>query len=120
MLPGSVRIRLWLSGTGDVVLEQLQADEVSVDHSGVGTIRLSGDVDEQRVFASGVGGGYEGGELVCRTAMVEASGTGKVIVWVTEDLEINVSESGAVAFYGSPAVDQEISGSGTVKPLGSK
>lgn len=108
-----------LSGTGDIAINQLQANEVTVEHSGVGTIRLAGEVDEQQVVTSGVGD-YDGGELASRTARVEAYASGAATVWVTDELELLVSESGAVAFYGSPAVDQEVSGLGAVTPLGSK
>lgn len=117
-LDGAV-VEVALSGTGDIAINQLQADEVTVDHSGVGTIRLAGEVDEQQVVTSGVGD-YDGGELATRTARVEASASGEATVWVIDELEVFVSESGAVAFYGSPTVDQEISGLGAVTPLGNE
>jgi hypothetical protein len=108
-----------LSGTGDITIDQLQAEQVTVDHSGVGTVRLVGEVGEQRVAVSGVGG-YDGSELASRIGQVEAWGTGKAMVWVTDELQLVVSESGAVEFYGSPTVNQEVSGSGTATPLGDK
>lgn len=108
-----------LSGTGDITIDQLQAEQVTVDHSGVGTIRLVGEVDEQHVAVSGVGG-YDGSDLTSRVGRVEASGTGETTVWVTDALELVVSESGTVDFHGSPTVNQEVSGSGTVTPLGDK
>lgn len=108
-----------LSGTGDISIDRLQADELTVDLIGVGTIRLVGEVEEQQVVVSGVGD-YDGGDLPSRTAKVKTSANGKATVWVTDELEITVSDSGAVAFYGSPVVDQEVSGLGAVTPLGSK
>jgi hypothetical protein len=117
-LEGTV-VAVVLSGTGDISINQLHANAVTVNHNGVGTIRLEGEVDEQQVVTSGVGD-YDGGELASRKAIVEASESGKATVWVTDELELLVSDSGAVAFYGSPAVDQEVSGLGAVTPLGSK
>ena len=113
----SSAIEVVLSGTGDIIINQLRADEVTVNHTGVGTIQLTGETDQQEVVASGTGD-YDGADLVSRTATVEASGLADVTVNVTDDLQITVSESGAVAFYGSPTVDQDVSDSGDVTALG--
>lgn len=108
-----------LSGAGDITIDELQVERVTVGHGGVGTIRLAGAADEQNVTVSGVGS-YDSGELASRIAQVEASGTGKATVWVTDDLTLIVSESGSVQFYGSPTVTEDISGLGNVAPLGDK
>ena len=112
----SSAIEVVLSGTGDVVIKQLRADEVTVNHTGVGTIQVAGETDLQEVVASGTGD-YDGSDLVCRTATVEASGLAEVTVNVTDDLQITASDSGAVSFYGSPTVEQDISDSGVVTAL---
>lgn len=106
-----------LSGTGDVIVGQLRADAVTVNHTGVGVIRLTGETDRLMVVASGTGD-YDGSDLVGRTATVEASGLAEVTVNVTDNLQITASDSGAVAFYGSPTVEQDISDSGVVTALG--
>ncbi len=108
-----------LSGTGDITVEQLQADQLTVEHRGAGTIRLAGRADDQQVTASGVGD-YDGEELASRTARVEVAGTARATVWVTDQLELLVSDSATASFYGSPAIQQEVSGSGTVNALGDK
>lgn len=108
-----------LSGTGDIRIEQLRAADLTVDHRGVGTIRLTGEADRQIVSASGVGE-YDGAGLISREAEVRAFGSGEVTVHVTDALEVVVSESGSVAFYGAPQVEQEVSDSGEITSLGER
>lgn len=108
-----------LSGTGDITIDDLRVERVSIVHSGVGTIRLAGEVDDQQVSVSGVGE-YDGADLLSRVAVIEASKMGEATVWVTDDLTCVVAESGLIEFYGTPAVDQRLSGSGSTAALGDK
>jgi hypothetical protein len=107
------------SGVGDIRIDVLRADQLVVDHRGVGNITVSGEVDDQQVWVSGAGE-YNGAELVSRVAEVQAAGTGKVTVWVSEELSSTVSDLGRVAFYGAPEVDQQVSGSASMIALGVK
>ncbi|MDH3194409.1 MAG: DUF2807 domain-containing protein, partial [Acidimicrobiia bacterium] len=107
------------SGVGDIRIDVLRGDQLIVDHRGVGHITVSGEVDDQQVSVSGTGE-YDGAELVSRVAEVQATATGKVTVWVTDELSSTVSELGRVAFYGAPEVDQQVSGSASMIALGAK
>jgi hypothetical protein len=108
-----------VSGAGKVVLRSLSADDLTVEHSGVGLCELSGRVRRQQVALTGAGE-YDAAELESDTAEVAVTGLGKATVWVHEDLQIRLSGAGAVHYYGRPQVDEDISGAGRVKSLGSR
>ncbi len=45
---------------------------------------------------------------------LHVSGSGEVVVAVSDELMIDISGSGSVTYIGDPKVEQEISGSGKV------
>lgn len=112
-------VAIVLSGTGDISIDLLTADDLKVEHRGVGTIRLSGETEHQTFMGFGVGD-YDGADLVSKTATVDASGSSAATVNVTDELQITVSESGAVSYYGPAVVEQSISDLGTITNLGAR
>jgi len=126
-----------LSGSGEIVGDRLEADELTVDVSGSGNVEL-GDLDVERfVYAlSGSGratvrgravlqeveisgsGRLDAGDLRSDEAVIDINGSGRAIVWASERLEVDVSGSGNVQYYGTPEVDQNVSGSGSIESLG--
>lgn len=131
--------RASLSGSGDIVVDGLETDELTVEISGSGdleatdlladsfTYRLSGSgratlagkVERQDVEISG-SGRLEAEDLRSAEASIEISGSGRAVLWVTDQLDVQISGSGDVQYYGSPEVTQDVSGSGNIKGLGDK
>jgi hypothetical protein len=125
---GSVTMNGWnaphitisITGTVDMDVTDLRATTLDVGLSGVGNLRLTGSVDDQTVEVSGTGS-YMAGDLSSNTADVTLSGVGAATVWATERLGTELSGTGSVSYYGSPAVTGgPPSGTGSVTPLGSK
>jgi hypothetical protein len=116
---GSERLSVVLTGAGDVNVDSLEVGELSVRLDGVGTITLAGTADRQEVTVAGVGS-YEGSAVATRSAIVEARGGAAAVVWVSEELDAVAVDAGAISYYGSPVVTEEVSGGGSVTALGAK
>lgn len=107
-----------LNGTGGIDINSLNARNSMVYFSGVGDVELTGEVDEQVVFISGVGD-YFAAELESQTGKVEVDGgPNTVTVWITDKLDVSIYGRNTVRYYGNPDVDQEISNLGKLIHLG--
>jgi hypothetical protein len=113
-------LRLTISGSGDIVVEQLSASDLNATLSGSGSMQLAGQAERQVVSLPG-SGNYEAGDLESQSAEVTLAGSGNVTVWVREALDVRLSGSGTVNYFGTPTVGQrDISGSGDINPMGEK
>ena len=102
-----------LSGAGDVEVLHLDGESWSVNLSGAGNITVSGKVDTQTIVISGAGG-YNAEALASQQATIEHSGAGMAVVQVSDTLDVNISGLGSVEYIGEPAVNQTITGLGSV------
>ena len=80
----------------------------------VKTLRTKND---QEIELSSVGT-YSAGGLESARARIALSGAGTATLWVTEELDVDISGVGSVDYYGDPVVAPEISGLGRLNPLG--
>jgi len=106
-----------LSGAGSIEVDDLQADKLEVLLSSAGAIVVAGEVNSQEITISGVGS-YESGDLLSNTASVAMNGAGSAVLWVLDELDVEVTGIGSVSYYGSPQVSQNISGLGSVNSKG--
>lgn len=102
-----------VSGSGSVTAVDVVANGFEVDISGSGAVTLEG-VSEDLDLSIGGSGAFEGEGFVAATGTVSVSGSGDVVVNVTDDLDVDVSGSGSVEYIGDPAVSTSISGSGEI------
>ncbi len=109
----SVRFR----GAGEMNIQSLDAISLELFHDGAGMIELQGQVTEQHVNVRGVGS-YDGTKLKSENAYVELRGTGRIVIQVSEYLDIRASGLGRVEYYGKPKVRKQISGLGSITHLG--
>ncbi len=124
-----------LSGAGSIECDNFNVESLSVDSSGVGSIKinitasnleigisgagklnLSGKVDTQQLNISGVGS-YDAKELVSKDCKISISGAGRAVVNVTQTLDVEMSGFGKVDYIGNPSVTQNISGGGSIKSI---
>ncbi len=108
-----------LSGSGNLTLEDLQAETLEVAISGFGNTEVSGKVTDLNVDISG-SGNFKGGELSSKTASVAVGGLGGATVWADSTLDVRITGSGNVKYYGVPQVTEAISGLGELESLGNK
>jgi hypothetical protein len=107
-----------ISGGGDVDVEGLEGEALTVVISGLGDLHIEeGEVEEQEILISG-GGNYRARGMDSAEAEVRLSGLGSATVRVRDNLKVTISGGGSVEYFGSPAVEQDISGLGHVKQIG--
>ena len=112
------RFEIDISGAGDINFDELEATQLDVSISGLGSLTIDeGEVEEQEIHISG-GGDYNAGDLESVRTEVFLSGLGSATVRVEEHLSVDISGAGSVEYYGSPSVDQNISGVGHVEQAG--
>jgi hypothetical protein len=108
-----------ISGSADIEIANLAAQNLDVDVSGSADIQLSGVVDTQRIYVSG-SCSNNSPDLQSRIAIVDISGSSESTLWVTERLILDISGWGYFRYFGNPSTSVEISGDGDVVSMGSK
>lgn len=113
----SVRLYLKISGSGDINLQEVNADDLDAKISGSGEMTISGgSVHNETLNISG-SGNMDFINLKAENADIALSGSGDAQVYVTHYLNAKISGSGNIYYKGTPAIDADISGSGSVKRL---
>ena len=97
----------------------LTVTDLVVKAEGTGDINLAGNVETQEITRVGTGD-YDAADLESKTAKVEAVGTGNVVVWVLDSLDVDITGTSKVSYYGSPNVTQNITATGSLTSLGDK
>jgi len=106
---------LLLTGSGDIVVENLNADRFRCVIQGSGDIRAEGRARELQIRVSG-SGDIDARHLIAQDAFVRVSGSGDVDVFAAEAFEGRVSGSGDISYYGRPdRTSVHVSGSGDIK-----
>ncbi len=127
-----------INGSADVVSDGLNLDEldikinasgsatvtnitavrgIEITINGSGEVTMSGDAPDQKVLIN-ASGSFDGKDLKGTNGEVEISGSGEVIINVTDTLDVNIVGSGEVNHVGEPQdVKQQVIGSGSVIQL---
>jgi len=108
---GTLEIRI--DGTGNVATDGLRADKLTVDISGTGDYTRAGAADSQHVSITGAGN-YFAKQLRGTQADISIAGTGSATVRVSDSLNAEIEGTGTILYVGSPQVQQQVSGIGTV------
>jgi hypothetical protein len=128
--------RITSTGSGRVEAEGLRGDRLLVSSSGSGGIQLD-DVRVNRLSVAVQGsvaaagrvtlldanlagsGPLEARQLESDEASVTVAGSGSANLRVRRQLDVNLSGSGSVLYYGNPRVVQSVTGAGEVRRVGS-
>jgi hypothetical protein len=116
---GADNLNISTSGTGSVSIGSLTTTDLVVNAKGTGDIKLAGNVESQEITRVGTGD-YDAADLESKTAKVEATGTGSVVIWVLDALDVEITGTSEVSYYGSPDVTQKVTGNGSLTSLGDK
>jgi hypothetical protein len=105
-----------LSGSGDISMEGLRADELDVDISGSAKVTIaSGAVGEAEISQSG-SGDFVAEDLAIDELDVSKSGSGNTYVGELGEVSVRSSGSGDVVYSGSPRMGEiKISGSSSIR-----
>jgi hypothetical protein len=108
---GELTIRV--DGAGILNLS-LQAEELDLQLDGAGAVNLSGKVNKQRLELSGAGN-VDAFELQSKDCDISLSGFGSAQVFVTDNLNAEVSGVGSIRFKGDPRnIKREVTGLGNI------
>lgn len=107
---------LSVSGSGNINISDLSAQQVKTAISGSGDITLSGKTTAQDLSVTISGSGnLKGMDYSAQDVSVKLVGSGNVGIEAKNNLYIRLAGSGNVTYKGNPAVDQSTTGSGSVK-----
>ncbi len=110
------KVRIDLAGNNKAELD-ISCKDLEVDMSGSSRLNIKGDSKKASFDISG-SGTVEAEEFQTETTDLDVSGSAEALVNATEELNVDVSGSAQVRYAGNPGkVNQEVSGSATVKPL---
>lgn len=102
-----------MSSAGDLRLE-LEADEVTIDISSAGNAYLKGTTNNLRADLSSAGN-LDAYDLVTKTADVSVSSAGHANVHVTDEAKFRSSSAGDINYMGDPRIlEMHSSSAGTI------
>ena len=107
--------RVYLRGSGDILVERLDAESFEFKLAGSGRLVAEGSTDELELRLSG-SGDIDTRDLIAQEAYVSISGSGDVRVHAEESFDGRISGSGDIAIYGDPSdFSKSVSGSGSIR-----
>jgi len=105
-----------VSGSGNIKLSDLSAEQVKSTISGSGNIILAGKSAAQDLSVAISGSGnLKGLDFNADDVTVRVSGSGNIGIQANKNLYVRLSGSGNVTYKGQPMIDSSISGSGKVR-----
>jgi len=105
---------LTLTGSGNIVVDGIEAERLDVALPGSGTLTGSGTAARLDVTVSG-SGTVQFTRLVANDARAVVSGSGSIFITTTESLDASVSGAGAILYAGNPEdVTKSVTGSGAI------
>lgn len=107
-------LALKVNGSGSINIAQVNGSSIAASISGSGSISVNGGaVNNESLHISG-SGNIDLQQVMAKYVATKTSGSGKTSVYVTDNLDVEISGSGDVYYLGNPSVHSYISGSGNV------
>lgn len=106
-------LNIRLEGSGKIFLAQVNCNKIKTKISGSGEVEISGTANETDFDISG-SGDIHSYNLLQDTCYADISGSGDMYINVVKFLDVKISGSGKVHYYGNPDVNTNITGSGAV------
>lgn len=108
-------LALELAGSGETRIAALRARSLEARLAGSGLLAIDGGaVERQHVLIAGASD-YQAPRLASRQAEVDIAGSGDAELAAAQRLVARIAGAGNVRYRGHPAVEQDISGAGTVE-----
>ncbi len=105
---------LTLTGSGNIVVDDIRAENLKVRLPGSGTLTGSGTATRLDVTVSG-SGAVQFTRLVANDVSAGVSGSGSIFITATKTLDASVSGSGVIIYVGNPQdVTKSVTGSGAI------
>ncbi len=109
---------LAVSGSGNIEIDELDSKKLKAAISGSGNIKLEsgGVADELSVAISG-SGNFDGLGFEADQVNVKTSGSGNCTITSNGAIKARIAGSGSVLYKGGASIDATVAGSGRVKEL---
>ncbi len=105
---------LTLTGSGNIVVDGIEAESLSVTLPGSGTLTASGTATRLDVTISG-SGTVQLTRLIANDVRASVGGSGSIFVTATRSLDALVSGTGSILYAGNPRdVTKNVTGTGTI------
>lgn len=108
----SDEMSIGVSGSGDILIKDLQVTECDIRIAGSGDVEVAGVSKEELEISISGSGDANTAELESQEVDVHISGSGSAKVWATKELDTSIAGSGTVYYKGNPIIDARSSGSG--------
>ena len=105
-----------IGGDGDVVLDDLDAQELVLELHGAADLDASGAVDRLTATIEDAGNA-DLRDLEVREARVVVDGAGDAELNVSDELDVSVQDAGDVSYLGDPDVRSDVSGAGEIRRI---
>jgi hypothetical protein len=113
-LPGRAFRRIGLSGSGKLIMENVNQPDLDFRISGSGSVRAQGTVDHATISVAGSGDARLA-DLAMKELTAKISGSGKVEAAPKDAADIKISGSGDVRLLSRPThLSSRVSGSGRI------
>jgi Putative auto-transporter adhesin, head GIN domain len=108
-----------MNGAGSMALNGLNLGSFKCNLSGAGSINANGTSKAVDLQMDGLGS-FNGGDLHSQTASVRLDGLGSATVWADTTLTAELNGLGSITYYGNPQVTKTVDGLGTINHAGNK
>ncbi|MCB1917815.1 MAG: DUF2807 domain-containing protein [Rhodocyclaceae bacterium] len=108
------RLRLELDGSGNIVIEGLDAARLETQLTGSADFTVGGGRVAQQILHATGSGDYASGEMQSATARIELAGSGNATVRASQQIDVLSTGSGDLHYLGNPRIEQRVEGSGDV------
>jgi hypothetical protein len=115
----SAEIKLNISGSGSIRMQQLESPNISSVITGSGDIKLAGNNNDHGMLKTTItgSGSFKAEELPVDNADITITGSGSASINVVKELETNITGSGSVLYKGNPVVNANATGSGKTRSI---
>lgn len=104
-----------VKGSGDLVLENVKANDLELDIMGSGDMSVTGSCDTLDLDIMG-SGNLEAKNVKCDNAKVAIMGSGDADIHANKSLTATIMGSGDITVYGNPAkIKSRVAGSGDIR-----
>ena len=116
-IKGSIKSKKFeaaVKGSGNLILENVKANDLELDIMGSGDMRVSGSCDDLDLDIMG-SGDLKASKVKCETAKVAIMGSGDANIYASKSLNASIMGSGDINYYGKPAkLRRRVMGSGDI------
>jgi len=112
-------INLNVTGSGSLILRNLETSGVSSVITGSGDIIIEGLCNGKSELNSVItgSGDFRAENFEVENADINITGSGSAKLYVLKNLKTNITGSGDVSYIGNPLVDARATGSGRTRPV---